>query len=50
MRLPKAKQLNSGKWRIQIQIDGRRFSVTRNTKKEVQDATNAPECLSAYNQ
>lgn len=23
MRLPKAKQLNSGKWRIQIQIDGR---------------------------
>ena len=37
MRLPKAVKLNSGKWRIQIQIDGQRYSCTGDTKKEAQD-------------
>ena len=37
MRVPKAKKLNSGKWRVQIQIDGKRYSCTGATKKEAQD-------------
>lgn len=37
MRVPKAVKLNSGKWRIQIQIDGKRYSCTGVTKKEAQD-------------
>ena len=37
MRVPKAKKLNSGSWRVQIQIDGKRYSCTAPTKKEAQD-------------
>lgn len=37
MKLPKATKLKSGNWRIQIQIDGHRYSCTGTTKKEVQD-------------
>ena len=37
MRVPKAKKLNSGSWRVQIQIDGKRYSCTGATKKEAQD-------------
>lgn len=37
MRLPKATKLKSGNWRIQIQIDGHRYSCTGATKKEAQD-------------
>lgn len=37
MRLPKAVKLPSGKWRIQIQIDGQRYSRTGATKKEAQE-------------
>lgn len=28
MKLPKATKLKSGNWRIQIQIDGHRYSCT----------------------
>lgn len=37
MKTPKAKKLSSGNWRIQIQIDGKRYSCTGKTKKEAQD-------------
>ena len=37
MRLPKATKLKSGNWRIQIQIDGHRYSCTGATKKEAQE-------------
>ena len=37
MKLPKPKQLKSGNWRIQIQIDGERYSCTGSTKKEAQE-------------
>ena len=37
MKLPKAVKLKSGNWRIQIQIDGHRYSCTGDTKKEAQD-------------
>ena len=37
MRLPKAVKLKSGKWRIQIQIDGHRYSCTGSTKTEAQE-------------
>lgn len=37
MKLPKATKLKSGSWRIQIQIDGHRYSCTGTTKKEAQD-------------
>lgn len=37
MKVPKAKKLNSGSWRVQIQIDGKRYSCTAPTKKEAQD-------------
>ena len=37
MRLPKATKLKSGNWRIQIQIDGHRYSCSGSTKKEAQD-------------
>lgn len=37
MRLPKAKKLPSGRWNIQIQIDRKRYSITADTKKQVQD-------------
>lgn len=37
MKLPKATKLKSGNWRIQIQIDGHRYSCTGTTKKEAQD-------------
>ena len=38
MKTPKAQKLNSGNWRVQIQIDGQRYSCTAKTKKEAQDA------------
>ena len=37
MKLPKATKLKSGNWRIQIQIDGHRYSCTGETKKEAQE-------------
>lgn len=37
MKLPKATKLKSGNWRIQIQIDGHRYSCTGATKKEAQE-------------
>jgi len=47
----KAKKLPSGSWRVQIQVNGKRYSYTRNTKKEAelaalqcrQSALDAPE-------
>lgn len=37
MRTPKAVKLKSGNWRVQIQIDGKRYSCTGATKKEAQE-------------
>lgn len=37
MKLPKATKLKSGSWRIQLQIDGERYSCTGSTKKEAQE-------------
>ena len=37
MKVPKAKQLNSGSWRVQLQINGKRYSCTAPTKKEAQE-------------
>ena len=37
MKLPKATKLKSGSWRIQLQIDGHRYSRTGATKKEAQE-------------
>lgn len=37
MKLPKPKQLKPGNWRIQLQIDGERYSCTGATKKEAQE-------------
>ena len=37
MKTPKATKLPSGNWRIQIQIDGKRMSVTGITKTEAQN-------------
>lgn len=34
MKLPKAKKLPSGRWNIQVMVDGRRVSVTADTEKE----------------
>ena len=36
MKLPKAQKLDSGNWRIQMQIDKKRYSITAATKQEVQ--------------
>ena len=38
MKAPKAQKLKTGSWRVQIQIDGQRYSCTAKTKKEAQDA------------
>lgn len=37
MKTPKATKLPSGNWRIQLQIDGKRMSITAETKQEVQE-------------
>lgn len=37
MKTPKATKTPSGKWRIQIQIDGKRMSITADTKTEAQN-------------
>lgn len=37
MKLPKPKQLKSGNWRMQLQIDRERYSCTDATKKEAQE-------------
>lgn len=37
MKTPKATKLKSGNWNVRIQIDGKRYSCTGNTKKEAQD-------------
>lgn len=34
MKLPKAKKLPSGAWRVQVMVDGRRVSVTAPSEKE----------------
>lgn len=36
MRLPEAKQLPSGRWRVQTTVDGERISVTKDTKTEAE--------------
>lgn len=38
MRTPKAKKLPSGNWRVQLQIDGKRYSCTGASKKEAENA------------
>lgn len=38
LKAPKAQKLSSGNYRVQIQIDGQRYSCTAKTKKEAQDA------------
>ena len=35
MKLPKAKKLPSGRWNVQVMVDGRRVSLTADTEKEV---------------
>lgn len=37
MKTPKAEKLESGNWRVRIQVDGQRYSCTAKTKKEAQD-------------
>lgn len=37
MRTPKAKKLPSGNWRIQLQINKQRISITKPTKKECEE-------------
>lgn len=34
MKVPTAKKLPSGKWRVQVMVDGERISVTADTEKE----------------
>lgn len=34
MKLPKAKRLPSGRWNIQVMVDGKRVSITEDTEKE----------------
>lgn len=36
MKTPKAEKLKSGNWRIQIMVNGKRYSLTAPTKKEAQ--------------
>ena len=36
MKVPSAKRLPSGKWRCQIQLEGKRYSVTGDTKREAE--------------
>ena len=38
MKTPKAKKLPSGNWRVQLQIDGKRYSCTGTSKKEAENA------------
>lgn len=37
IKTPTAKKLQSGNWRIQLQVDGKRYSCTGATKKEAQE-------------
>ena len=37
MKIPKATQLPSGSWNINVMIDGRRISVTAPTKREAEN-------------
>lgn len=37
MKTPKAKKLPSGNWRVQLQIDGKRYSCTGATKKDAEN-------------
>ena len=34
MKLPKAKKLPSGAWRVQVMVDGKRVSVTASSERE----------------
>ena len=38
MKTPIAKKLASGRWRVQVCVDGIRYSITRDTKKEAEKA------------
>ena len=38
MKTPIAKKLASGRWRVQVSVDGIRYSITRDTKKEAEKA------------
>lgn len=37
MKTPKAEKLESGNWRVRLQINGKRYSATAPTKKEAQE-------------
>lgn len=37
MKTPKAVKMKSGNWRVQLQVDGKRYSCTGETKKEAQN-------------
>ncbi len=37
MKTPKPQKLPSGNWRIRLQIDGKRYSITKPTKDEVKE-------------
>ena len=37
MKTPKATKLKSGNWRVQVQVNGKRYSCTGETKKEAQE-------------
>ena len=37
MKIPKATQLPSGNWNVNVMIDGRRISVTAPTKREAEN-------------
>lgn len=37
MKIPEPKKLKSGSWRIQIQVNGKRYSITDKNKKAVKD-------------
>ncbi len=38
MKTPIAKKLASGRWRVQVCVDGIRYSITKDTKKEAEKA------------
>ena len=37
LKIPEPKKLPSGNWRVQFQIDGKRYSVTRDSKTQARD-------------
>ena len=37
MKIPKARKLPSGSWNIELQLNGKRYSITERTKKECEN-------------